>query len=97
MTDVQHEPNIDVAVRTRLADPVENALNPQAAAGACLAVLDLHQPFTKAGMVLCRECSPARDENSVRHFVLMPWPCPTWTAIAGTFVAEVAEREGVDV
>lgn len=78
------------ALRTRLEDWVENALDPQAAASAALGVLELHQPFTRAGMVLCRECSPARDSEG-RHYVLMPWPCPTWKAIAEPFGIEAPE------
>lgn len=92
--------DVNAAVRTRLEDFVESALDPQAAAAACLAALDLHQPFEKAGMVLCRECSPSRDghdDHGGRHYVLMPWPCPTWKVIAGTFATEAEEPEGVDV
>lgn len=91
------DPN--TALRARLEDFVENALDPQAAAAACLAALTLHQPFTKAGMVLCRECSPARDprsNSSARHYVLMPWPCPTWKAIAGVFGIEAPDQEYAD-
>ncbi len=80
------------AVRARLEDFVENALDPQAAAAACLAVADLHQPFTKADMVLCEECSPVK--SSMLRYVLMPWPCPTWTAIAEALGIEVPEAEG---
>lgn len=83
------------AVRTRLEDFVENALDPQAAAAACFAVADRHQPFTKAGMTLCEECSPVKvrydDGQPLTRYVLMPWPCPTWTAIAEALGIEVPE------
>jgi hypothetical protein len=83
------------AVRTRLEDFVENALDPQAAAAACLAVADRHQPFTKAGMTLCEECSPVKsrydDGQPLTRYVLRPWPCPTWTAIAEALGIEVPE------
>jgi len=82
------------ALRTRLEDWVENALDSQTAASAALGALELHQPFTRAGMVLCRECSPPRDPedgHSGRHYVLMPWPCPTWKAIAEPFGIEAPE------
>lgn len=36
----------DAALRARLEDWAENALDPQAAAAACLAVLNLHPPFS---------------------------------------------------
>lgn len=87
-------PDPNTALRARLEDFVENALDPQAAAAACLAALDLHQPFTKAGMVLCRECSPARDGG--RHYLLSPWPCPTWKAIAAAFGIEAPEQVYTD-
>jgi hypothetical protein len=78
-----------IAVRARLEDFVENALDPQAAAAACLAVADRHQPFTKAGMTLCEECSPVKSRyHDVR------WPCPTWTAIAEALGIELPETEG---
>lgn len=86
--------DVNTAVRARLEDFVENALDPQAAAAACLAVLDLHQPFRKAGMTLCRECSPSRDGG--RHYVLSLWPCPTWKAVAATFGIEAVKQEGED-
>lgn len=86
------------AVRTRLEDFVENALDPQAAAAACLAVADRHQPFTQAGMTLCEECSPVKsrydDGRPLGWYVLMPWPCPTWTAIAEALGIEVPEMGG---
>jgi len=83
------------AVRTRLEDFVENALDPQAAAAACLAAADRHQPFLAHGMVLCEECSPVRDRyddgTALRYYLLAPWPCPTWTAIAEALGIEVPE------
>jgi hypothetical protein len=36
-------PDLNAEIRERLNDWAENALNPQAAAGALLAVLDLHK------------------------------------------------------
>ena len=83
------------AVRTRLEDFVENALDPQAAAAACLAVADRHQPFLAHGMVLCEECSPVRDHYDdgtvLRRYLLTSWPCRTWTAIAEALGIEVPE------
>lgn len=84
-----------VAVRARLGDFVENALDPQAAAAACLVVIDRHQPFLAHGMVLCEECSPVRDRYDdgtvLRRYLLTPWPCRTWTAIAEGLGIEVSE------
>lgn len=91
--------DVNIAVRARLKDFVENALDPQAAAAACLAALDLHQPFTKAGMTLCRECSPSRDghgDHDGRHYVLMPWPCFTWKAVARVLVGDVVDQQEND-
>lgn len=82
-------------MRARLEDFVENALDPQAAAAACLAVVDRHQPFLAHGMVLCEECSPVRDRYDdgtvLRRYLLTPWPCRTWTAIAEGLGIEVPE------
>jgi hypothetical protein len=86
------------AVRTRLWDFVENALDPQAAASACLAIADRHQPFTEAGMTLCEECSPVKsrydDGRPMTRYVLTPWPCRTWTEIAEALGIEVPETGG---
>lgn len=86
------------AVRTRLEDFVENALDPQAAASACLAAADRHQPFTQAGMTLCEECSPVKSRfnngRPLTRYVLTRWPCPTWTAIAEALGVEVPETGG---
>jgi hypothetical protein len=83
------------AVRARLEDFVENALDPRAAAAACLAVADRHQPFLAHGMVLCEECSPVRDRYDdgtvLRRYLLAPWPCRTWTAIAEALGVEVPQ------
>lgn len=86
--------DVNTAVRARLEDFVENALDPQAAAAACLGALELHQPVAAHGMVLCEACSPVRDRYDdgtvLRRYLLAPWPCATWKAIATAVVGEEA-------
>jgi len=73
-------------IRARAGDPVENCLDPQAAAHAVMAVLDLHQPYPDTGLgwtdggydvipVVCGTCGTP-DEYGV------PYPCPTVKALA---------------
>lgn len=86
--------DVNTAVRNRLEDFVENALDPQAAATGCLGALELHQPIAARGMVLCEGCSPVRDRYTdgtpLKRYMLMPWPCATWKVIATAVVGEVA-------
>ena len=82
---------LDRAIRERLDDSVENALNPQATADACLAVLNLHWPLAPFRLqpeeVRCVACSKP-------DLLSVAWPCPTVRAIAAALHVEVPGGAG---
>lgn len=75
--------NVHDAVRDRVQDWVENALDPQRCAAAIEAVLDLHAwrfvGTPVSGWIGCTECGTERDENT----------CATVAAIATAMGIEV--------